>query len=110
MSVTISADDPRTIRAIEIAADADKWLVYRDVDGHEAYGVPSQSAPGRNYLVTPASCDCADFRRNELLSGVPDEASERRACKHVLAVRLHRELVRAQQQLPRRRDHLRLVP
>jgi uncharacterized Zn finger protein len=107
MSVTISADDPRTIRAIEIAAEADKWLVYRDADGYETYRVPSQSAPARYYKVTPSSCDCADFQR-------VSPSGEQHACKHMLAVRLHRELVRAQYQTrptPRqRRDHLRLVP
>jgi hypothetical protein len=107
MTFTISADDPRTIRAIEIAADADGWLRYRDGDGQDAYGVPSQGEPGRRYFVTPSNCDCADFRRNEL-----DQGSEPRACKHMLAVRLYRELLRAQekQPLPRRRAHLRLVP
>ncbi|HLZ26077.1 MAG TPA: hypothetical protein VKV73_02000 [Chloroflexota bacterium] len=107
MTFTISADDPRTIRAIEIAADADHWLRYRDRDGQEAYGVPSQGEAGRRYVVTPWSCDCADFRRNEL-----DPTAEPRACKHVLAVRLYRELVRAQRQLPRprQRRHLSVVP
>jgi hypothetical protein len=115
MSVTINADDPRTIRAIEIAADADQWLVYRDADGHEAYRVPSQSEPSRSYLVTLSNCDCPDFGRNGPPTAASDEAAEQRACKHMLAVRLHRELVRAQQYLPqattqRRRGHLRLVP
>jgi hypothetical protein len=112
MSITISADDPRTIRAIEIAAEADRWLVYRDADGHEAYGVPSQSSPARRYLVTPSSCDCPDFRH----TADSDEPTELRACKHMLAVRLHNELVRAQQRRQARstarprRDYLRLVP
>jgi len=108
MTFTISADDPRTIRAIEIAAGADHWLRYRDGDGQEAFGVPSQAEPGRRYFVTPWSCDCADFRQNDLL----DQAAEPRACKHVLAVRLYRELVRAQAQQParHRRGHLSLVP
>ncbi len=112
MSVTISADDPRTIRAIEIAAEADQWLVYRDADGHESYRVPSQSEPGRSYLVTPSSCDCPDFGHN---SRPAAEGGDEHACKHMLAVRLHQELVRAQQHASprsrqRRRDHLRLVP
>jgi hypothetical protein len=112
MSVTINADDPRTIRAIEIAAEADRWLSYRDADGQEAYRVPSQGEAGRYYLVTPWSCDCADFQKN----GQPDTldaAGEPRACKHILAVRLHRELVRAQlyaSRAPRPRGHLSLVP
>jgi len=119
MSITISADDPRTIRAIEIAAEADQWIMYRNQDGQQVYGVPSQSEPRRYYVVTLSSCDCPDFERNALASVASDDTSELRACKHMLAVRLHRELVRAQQLQPRptppgltaepRRDHLRLV-
>jgi len=117
MSITISADDPRSIRAIEIAAEADQWLLHRNQDGHQVYGVPSQSEPRRYYLVTVSSCDCPDFERNALADIASTEASELRACKHVLAVRLHCELVRAQELQPRRttaterrRGHLRLVP
>ena len=117
MSIIISADDPRTIRAIEIAAEADQWLLYRNTDGQQVYGVPSQSEPRRYYVVTTQSCDCADFARNALTLMTSAEANEVRACKHVLAVRLHCELVRAQQLQPRRtttterrRGHLRLVP
>ncbi len=116
MSITISADDPRTIRAIEIAAEADQWLLYRNTDGQQVYGVPSQSEPRRYYVVTTSRCDCADFARNALTVMTSGDASELRACKHVLAVRLHCELVRAQQLQPgrstteRRRGHLRLVP
>jgi hypothetical protein len=111
MTFTISADDPRTIRAIEIAADADQWLSYRGRDGQDTYRVPSQADASRSYLVTPSSCDCADFRQNEQ----PD-ADEPRACKHMLAVRLYRELVKAQERQPRwstrprSRGHLSLVP
>jgi hypothetical protein len=113
LGITISADDPRTIRALEIAADANEWLVYHQADGHEAYGVPSQSEPGRHYLVTTSSCDCPDFRTG--LPATPaNDRDEQRACKHMLAVRLYRELVRAQQlrprsARPRSRAHLRLV-
>jgi hypothetical protein len=117
MSITISADDPRTIRAIEIAAEADQWLLYRNADGQQVYGVPSQSEPRRYYVVTLSSCDCRDFERNALVLVESGDGSEVRACKHVLAVRLHCELVRAQQLQPRRsttterrRGHLRLVP
>jgi hypothetical protein len=93
MSFTISADDPRTIRAIEIAAEADQWLTGHNQAGEAVFGVPSQAEPGRYYIVTRSSCECADFKQH------PDSA-----CKHMLAVRLHTELVRAHQQLPRRRE------
>ena len=116
MTVTISADDPRTIRALELAAEADQWLKGRNRDGEEVFGVPSQSDPGHYYIVTRSSCDCPDFRHNSG-SGSGGEAAEARACKHVLAVRLHTELVKAQQQQQQvrpssrgRRDHLSVVP
>jgi SWIM zinc finger len=87
VTVTISADDPRTIRAIEIAAEADYWLTGHSRDGEEVFGVPSQRDPGRYYIVTKSRCDCADFKQRG--DG---------ACKHILAVRLHTELAMAQQQ------------
>ena len=101
MTFTISADDPRTIRAIELAADADYWLKGRNEAGEDVYGVPSQSEPGRYYIVTQARCDCPDATR-----------AEQPACKHMLAVRLYRELVKAQQHMPaprRDRGHLTLL-
>ena len=93
MTVTISADDPRTIRAIEIAAEADYWLSGRSRDGRALFAVPSQHEPGRYYIVSSSSCDCADFKQR---GDAP--------CKHILAVRLHLELARAER--PQRRAHL----
>jgi hypothetical protein len=112
VSITINADDPRTIRAIELAAEADLWLKGRNRAGEDVFAVPSQSERDRYYIVTRSSCDCPDFRRTDLQSMQPGgPTAEQRACKHVLAVRLHSELVRAQQhQAPqRRREHLRIV-
>jgi predicted nucleic acid-binding Zn finger protein len=103
VSITISADDPRSIRAIEIAANAGRWRVSRDAEGGQIFRVPSQSQPGILYLVTEHTCSCADF----LHSADTDDA---RACKHILAVRLYCELVKAQHGVPGpRRNHLRLV-
>lgn len=101
MTFTISADDPRTIRALEIAATADRWQRWRTDDGQPTYRVPSQSEPDRSYLVTPSSCDCSDFRRNGMSAVVLDDVGEQRACKHMLAVQLYTELVRAQYHRPR---------
>src|SRR5437868_9921913 len=106
MSFTISAEDPRTIRAIEIAAQAEYWLSGRNQAGEDVFGVPSQAEPGRYYIVTAARCECEDFKQHP-----------QSACKHMLAVRLHTELVRAQQQPSRsarhgtanRRGHLSVV-
>jgi hypothetical protein len=96
VTFTISADDPRTIRAIEIAADAQHWLTGRNRDGEDIYGVPSQAESGRYYIVTPSSCDCPDFNYQSAAAEVGGADAEAPACKHVLAVRLHRELSRAQ--------------
>ena len=107
MSITISADDPRTIKAIEIAADADQWVACHTPDGEAAYRVPSQGQLGRFYVVSESRCDCLDFQQGE--------GGDHRACKHVLAVRLHNELKRAVLRhaglrTQRRGDHLRLLP
>jgi hypothetical protein len=50
-----------------------------------------QCLAGRYYLVDAQRCDCPDAHRH------PGQA-----CKHILAVRLHCELVKAQQRTPRR--------
>jgi hypothetical protein len=86
MTITISADDPRTIKALEIAAGAGQWFKCKATDGAKAYGVPSQRRRDHYYLVTCSSCDCEDAQRHSST-----------ACKHQLAVRLHCELVRAKE-------------
>lgn len=105
MGFTINADDPRTIRAVELAAEARFWLSGCNPAGEDVYGVPSQSEAGRYYIVTRATCDCPDFQNQDASAGP-------RLCKHLLAVRLYTELVRAQNQQPssRRRGHLTIVP
>jgi predicted nucleic acid-binding Zn finger protein len=107
VSITISADDPRSIRAIEIAANAGHWRVTRDAEGRQLFRVPSQSRADILYLVTESSCTCEDFLR-----GIEDDPDH--VCKHILAVRLYSELVRAQAQFTpakatERRGHLRVV-
>jgi hypothetical protein len=88
--VTIRSDDPRSIKAVEIAAGAGQWLKFHGRDGRKAYGVPSQCHPGTFYLVDQMSCTCPDFRFTP--AG--------RVCKHVLAVRLHCALSRAASKTP----------
>lgn len=109
MSVTISSEDPRSIKALEIAAGAGQWIKCRTRDGQTLYAVPSQSKPGAYHLTDPQSCDCQDFKRHGLSGARLGHAGEHRACKHVLAVRLYAELVKAQQARPKRR-HLHVVP
>lgn len=80
-TVTISDEDPRSIKAVEIAATAGQWLRCRTSDGVAIFGVPSQCRPGRYHLTTVDRCDCQDAGRRLV-----------KPCKHVLAVRLHAAL------------------
>lgn len=109
MAITISSEDPRSIRAIQIAARAGQWLKCRTRDGQKAYGIPSQGTVGCYYLVDLERCTCEDFKRNGLSHVRLGEAGFHGPCKHVLAVRLHCELAKAQQARPGRR-RLRVLP
>ena len=112
-AVVISADQPRSIKAIEIAAGASQWLRIRDQrTGELAYGIPSQCFPGRYFLVTPTSCDCPDFEHHGLRDLRIGMEGEHSLCKHIIAVRLYHELLRAEQERKspaRRRQHLTVV-
>jgi hypothetical protein len=112
--VTITADEPRSIKAIEIAAGASQWLRVRDQHTDElAYGIPSRCQPGRYWLVTPSSCDCPDFRKFGLSDLRIGMNGEHHPCKHILAVRLYHELIKAERERARpapRRKHLAAVP
>jgi hypothetical protein len=112
MTVTISAEDPRSIKAIEICAGASQWLKVRSTDGELAFGVPTQcqAKTGRYYLVTAHTCDCEDFKRNGLSRPRFGEEGYHGLCKHIRAVRLYMELVKASQAQPKRRRHLAVVP
>ena len=112
MNITISADDPRSIKALAIAAGASQWLKVRSVDGELGYGIPSQckKLAGRYYLVTASECDCEDFKRHGLRFGRIGMDGYHGDCKHMRAVQLYLELVRAQETQPRSKRHLRLLP
>jgi hypothetical protein len=112
MSVTIDSNDSRSIKAIELAAGAGQWLKCHTLEGHKAFGVPSQCRPGRYYLVDGQACTCEDFKRNGLSLERRGANGYHGPCKHVLAVRLHCELVKAQREQPpqRRAGHLTLLP
>src|SRR6266540_1831655 len=79
MTAVVSPTDVRAIKALEIAATADRWLHVCVTDGQVAYAIPSQFKPGSGYVVDIDSCTCPDFEQR------------REACKHLLAVRLHLE-------------------
>jgi hypothetical protein len=112
MNITISADDPRSIKALEIAAGASQWLKVRTADGEVAVGIPSQckAKDGRYYVVTASSCDCEDFKRHGLRFGRIGEDGMHGDCKHMKAVQFVRELQKAQRQRQPRPRRLRVLP
>lgn len=105
-AITISDEDPRSIKAVEIAARAGQWLKCRTTAGVETFGVPSQceAKAGRYYLVTADGCDCEDFKRHGLSTVRIGRAGLHGPCKHVMAVRLHIALRKGAQKPPRRRS------
>jgi hypothetical protein len=85
-AVRLNPRSKTTERALALSADAGQWLKLTKTDGRKCYGIPSQSEPGRYYVVTPwpFDCQCAQFRRAPHLP-----------CKHVQACRIHVALVLA---------------
>ncbi len=70
-----TARDPRTSKALELAAQAGGWLRMTDRDGRRFYGI--RSSDGRHiYYTRQDGCTCPDARHR---GGI---------CKHQLAVRL----------------------
>lgn len=102
MTFVIDATDPRTIKALAIAAGASSWLKLRSRDGELGWGIPSQCPKKRNlyYSVTATQCDCQDSKRHGLNRARIGETGMHGVCKHILAVRLFEELERAQQPKP----------
>ena len=77
MTITVSTDDLRSLKALAILETADRWVRgHRKADGRSFYCVPSQTGDAR-YMVDTRECTCPDFQRRQ------------QPCKHVLAVRLH---------------------
>ena len=92
MTITLSSEDPRSIKAIQIAAEAGQWAKCRARDGRKFYAVPSQRDSSVRYLADLNTCSCPDFQRRGS------------ACKHVLAIRLQCALVQVHAQ--RRREEV----
>lgn len=74
MTITIDSNNPRSMRAVEIAGGAAHWVHVAD----DTYAIESQAQPGAHYLASPDHCTCPDAKH-----GKAD------ACKHQLAVRLY---------------------
>ena len=89
-----TAHDPRTARALQLAAGAGQWLRLTDREkGARCYGI--RSSDGRRvYHTTRESCSC------------PDRAYRGTTCCHMLAARMVCEAAQAvegnQQRAPRR--------
>ena len=76
-SSVIDLADPRTRRAIPIAAASGQWArVTNKLTGELGFAIPG-SKPDVRYLVTSDSCSCPDQVYNAHLD-----------CKHMLAVRI----------------------
>jgi len=114
MTFTIDSTDSRSIKAIEIAAQAGQWLKVTLADGSRVWGVPSQRDPSHVYFVSlsPLRCTCEDFQRNGLTDRRVGMNGEHGLCKHLRAAKLHHELTEATQDRTRggTRRHLHLVP
>jgi len=85
-ATTIDLADPRTKRAIGLAADAGQWLkCVSSSDGKKAYGIRSSKCGSCSYyLTTRTSCTCPD-----------QQFSPWRDCKHIVAVNIHVALASA---------------
>jgi hypothetical protein len=75
--IHIDTEDPRSLRALQICAAADRWIEVSQPGGWIIYLIPSASQPTRRYAVTAAYCTCEDFKRRH------------DACKHMQALILH---------------------
>lgn len=85
MVITLDTSDARTVKAIEIAAEAGQWARCKTANGTKMFGIPSSKNSLHLYLVTLTSCSCEDFKRRDL------------PCKHIMAVNLHCALKKATQ-------------
>src|SRR3712207_7292850 len=90
MTVTISPDDPRSVRALAVLATADRWVKGRTKEGRPFFVVTG--ANGRVYWTDTRDCTCPDRRQRD------------ETCKHIRAVRLwalqHRAVVPASTPAP----------
>ena len=80
MTSVIDLADPRTQRAITIAANAGQWLRCTRHDGTRLFGIPSERRDV-HYLATSEFCSCPDQKYQPTY-----------LCKHILAVRIFQAL------------------
>lgn len=78
MTIEVSAQNPRSVKALLIFAASHLWQQGHTKDGRPFFGIPSCSEPGLFHMVDQRECTCQDFKRR---GGVDAP------CKHVIAVR-----------------------
>ena len=75
MTITVSTNDPRSVKALALLETADRWTkAHRKADGRSFFVIPGSQ--GRVYWTDQSSCTC------------PDAGHRGATCKHQLAVRL----------------------
>jgi hypothetical protein len=90
MQITISTENPRSLKALQLTAGAADWLTLPG----GGFGIPSQRHDGAFYAADSSTCTCPDATYRSTSSD---------PCKHVLAVRLHQILQTAVTQPETRR-------
>ena len=89
MTITVSTDDPRSIKGLALPDTADRWTkAHRKADGRSFFVIPGSN--GRVYWADQTSCTC------------PDASHRGLTCKHQLAVRLWNARQHAPVEQPRR--------
>ena len=76
MTITIDTADPRSLKALEVLATADRWVRGHRTDGVDFWVIPSVSAPDRVWWTSLEDCTC------------PDRQFRRTSCCHMRAVAL----------------------
>ena len=75
MTVTIDPTDKRSVRALALLAQADRWVKgHRKADGRAFFAIPGSN--GRIYFTDTRDCTC------------PYRLQRDETCKHIHAVRL----------------------
>ncbi len=78
MTITISTDDPRSVKALALLPQARTWTRGRRAIDGRAFLIAPASKPGAVYFVDAAGDECT----------CPDRQTRRVTCKHMLAARL----------------------
>jgi hypothetical protein len=90
MTITVSTDDKRSVKALSVLATADRWQRgHLKGSNRPFFAIPSSCDSSRLYLVDAHDCTC------------PDHTNRGVDCCHMLAVRLW--LARAAANRPARR-------